>query len=177
MSSHRVQGQMVFLAAGYVVTALEAYRSLAEAVQWGGKDARVIELEDFVIHQAFVFDQDADTRSIEVLIAISEITREQARIRGRFTYLAATGDAEAKELGLAASCLIDIFLGEPLPSLLQRREPAQPRMIDVEPEQFYGALADLGIQLWRRFRSLRKLTRRHARSSALVKAQPSDPTW
>ena len=167
VSGHKVQGQTVFPAAGYLTTAIEASRLLAEGTD---KDIRLIELRDFVIHRAVVFSQD--DAGIEVLTSVADIAREQTdRVRAKFTYSAAL-EAHAENLTLVASADIEIHLGEAFQSLLPVRKPALPHVIDVEPERFYAALADLGYNFSGRFRSLSGLRRKHHRATCLMKVRP-----
>ncbi|RYP50278.1 hypothetical protein DL768_004172 [Monosporascus sp. mg162] len=168
ISDHRVQGQAVYPAAGYLTTALEAARSLADGV---GKNIRLIELKDFSIHQAVVFAQD--DAGIEILVSMTNITRDQLPdcIRARFTYLAAV-EPESQDLALAASGEVNILLGDASPTLLPERKPAMPHAIGVESERFYTSLTDLGYNFSGRFRSLSELQRKHHKATCLVKLQP-----
>lgn len=167
VSGHKVQGQTVFPAAGYLTTAMEASRLLAGGT---GKDIRLIEPMDFTIHQAVAFSQD--DAGIEVLTSMVDITREQTdRVRAKFTYSAAL-EAHAEDLTLVASADIEIHLGEAFQSLLPVRKPALPYVIDVEPERFYAALTELGYDFSGRFRSLSGLRRKHHRATCLMKVRP-----
>ncbi|KAH8820161.1 putative polyketide synthase [Xylogone sp. PMI_703] len=173
LTGHQVQGQVVFPAAGYITTALEASRFLAAASAGGiAGGIHLIELQNFVIHQAIVLDQSPDT-GIEVFIQMSEITKDQNHIRARYTYSAAL-DAQSNDLTLAASGDLEIILGESSPYLLPIRKPDLPHMIDVEPERFYSALADLGYNFSGRFRSLSALRRRYNKSTCQVMMQPQE---
>jgi hypothetical protein len=64
-------------------------------------------------------------------------------IQAKFTYSAAI-DASLDDLVLAASANVLIHLGEASLSLLPNRRAIVPHMLDVEPDRFYSALADLG---------------------------------
>ncbi|OCL13419.1 putative polyketide synthase [Glonium stellatum] len=162
LSGHQVQSQTVFPAAGYVSTALEASKHLAD-----GKEIRLIEISNFVIHQAIAFDQD--DMGIEVLISMAEVTRAPPdRIRARFTYSAALG-AQPEDLSLAASGEVEISLGDPSTALLPKRAPTTPHMIDLEPERFYSALKGLGCNFTGRFCALSSMSRKQGKSSCLVR--------
>ncbi|KAL9087506.1 MAG: hypothetical protein Q9165_006617 [Trypethelium subeluteriae] len=165
---HQVQNQVVFPAAGYVSIALEASRYVAEDM---GEEIRLLELRDFTIHQPVVFDQD-DT-GVEVLLSMADIVREvhqqPARILAKVAYSAALGSHHAEELTLVASGRVEILLGEADQYLLPTRKPLAPHTIDVEPDRFYAALADLGYNFADGFRSLSMLRRKRGRSSGLVK--------
>lgn len=171
LSEHRVQGQIVFPAAGYVTTALEASRFLAEVT---GRDICLIELREFAIHQAVTFA--TDDVGVEVLISMTDIARETTqhsdRIRAKFTYSTAPDSHSSEDLTLAACSEVEISLGEADLSLLPSRKPKLPHMIDVEPERFYAALRDLGYDFGNHFRSLCALRRTSGRSTSLLKMRP-----
>jgi len=164
VSGHKVQSQTVFPAAGYLTTALEASRFVAEAI---GKNIRLIEVKDFVIHQALFFS--ADDAGIEIVTSLADITVDkQDRIWAKFTYSAAV-DTNTDDLTLVASANIEIQLGEASTALLPVRKPALTHVIDVEPERFYSALAELGYEFSGRFRSLSALQRKHYRATCMMK--------
>lgn len=168
LAGHAVQGQVVFPAAGYVASALEAALFVAKD---GDKEVSLIEICDFAIHQAMAFEQD-DT-GIEVLIQLAEITRKGcSTIQARFTYSAAL-DPGGVDLALAASADLTIHLGDASTSLLPTRGPVPPHMIDVERDRFYAALADLGYNFDGRFRALTGLRRKRGKATCAVKVQPS----
>ncbi|KAI5865338.1 putative polyketide synthase [Durotheca rogersii] len=167
LDGHQVQGQVVFPAAGYIASAMEASRFLAENVS---KTIRLIELRNFTIHNAVFFD--ADDSGIEVSIQMAEITEKADRIRAKFTYSAALDTSARDSLTLAASGDVEITLGEASTTLLPVRKAALTHVIDVEPERFYQALADLGYNFSGRFKSLSSLQRKHYRATCVAKMRP-----
>ena len=169
LAGHKVQSQTVFPAAGYISSAMEAARFLADGT---GKNIRLIELSEFIIHQAVVFGQD--DAGIEVVIQMADIVRGSDRIRANFTYSAAI-DVNSNDLTLTASGSVEILLGEASPSLLPLRKAALTHVIDVESERFYQALADLGYDFSGRFKSLSSLQRKYHKATCFVKMQPLDP--
>ena len=153
VQGHSVQNQIVFPAAGYVSTAVEAAQILAD-----GRSIRLIELEDFFIRQAVTFDGN-DT-GVEVLIELSQISRiESNSIEAHFTYSAASG-GESTDLSLAADGHLKVCLGETSPDLLPGRQPAPPHMINVEESRLYNYLASLEYNFSGPFRSLVELKRK-----------------
>ncbi|KAI1073512.1 putative polyketide synthase [Whalleya microplaca] len=175
LAGHQVQGQVVFPAAGYVCTAMEAARFTAEATS-PSQGVQLIKLRDFVIHQAIAFEQS--DRGIEIFISMADISRQRLdRVKAHFTYSAAISSQEADSLALVASCQIEITLGEADASLLSIRKASLPHMIDVEPERFYAALSDLGYDFVGSFRSLSTLRRKHCRSSCLATTGPLEEEY
>ncbi|RYP43239.1 hypothetical protein DL770_011775 [Monosporascus sp. CRB-9-2] len=171
LTGHVIQGQVVFPAAGYMASALEAAGFLARGSDNG---VRLIEIGNFAIHHAVMFEQDSS--SIEVLIEMTEIAPDFHRpmdlIRARFTYSAAL-DPDGEDLTVAASGDVTIHLGEGSPLLLPARPPMAPHMINVKTERFYSALADLGYNFDGQFRSLSGLQKKRGKATCLVKMQLS----
>jgi len=169
LSGHEIQGQAVFPAAGYICTALEASRLLA-----GDKDILLIEFEDFVIHQAVVLPED--DAGVEVLIELVDVsTARTGCVEASFTYSAALG-ANVEDLTLAASASVVVKLGNPSTSLLPGSSTGSKltHATNVDTESFYSALANVGYNFSGRFCSLSQLTRKHRKSSSLVRIDPSN---
>ena len=168
LPDHRVQGQTIFPAAGYISTIIEASQVLIDSAK-----VQLVEMRDFYIHQAVSFDQNNDN-GVEVLISLTDISKTRPdHVRAKFTYSAALGTS-ADELTLAASADIDITIGDPSPDLLPKRAPKPPHMVNVKPEVYYQNMDSLGYQFRGRFASLHSITRRHTRSSCLVNIRPQD---
>jgi acyl transferase domain-containing protein len=166
LPGHAVQGQTVFPASGYLASALEA---AAVVAQTESKPIRMISIHDFVIKQAMPFTQD-DT-GIEVLIELIGIKHvdkgPRHSIHADFTYSSAI-DSVTDNLVLTACGRIVIQLGDPSPDILQPQTPLVPHMLDVEPERFYSALADLGYNFEGPFRSLSQLRRKRGKASCRI---------
>lgn len=165
LEGHQVQSQIVFPAAGYVSTAVEAAQFLAR-----DEDVRLIELSDFVIHQAVMFE--ADDPGVEVLIELSQISRVQPNcIQATFMYSAALG-TQATDFSLAASGELRVILGDALPCLLPKRGPTPSHLIDVESDRLYNFMESLGYDFTGRFRSLSALRRKLGKASCLAATVP-----
>lgn len=171
LTGHRVQGQIVFPAAGYIATALEACRTLAS-----GRAIRLIEIVNFVIHQAISLN--VGDAGAEVLIEIADVKTSLAddhTLQARFSYSAAV-DVQSNDLSLVASADLMICLGNPSENLLPRRGPPLPHTIEVDPERFYSALGELGYDFDGRFRALSSMQRRRGRASCMIKMPPTNPS-
>ena len=153
LEGHQVQNQIVFPAAGYVSTALESAQFLAE-----GNGIRLIEISDFFIHQAVMFDGD-DT-GVEVLIELSQISQTQPDlITAKFTYSAVLGGQTA-DFSLAADGELKVFLGDASLSLLPERGPTPSHLINVEQSRLYNFMESLEYNFTGPFRSLSTLRRK-----------------
>ena len=162
IEGHLVQNQIVFPAAGYVATALEAAQVLAHR-----ENIRLIELSNLFIHQAVMFDGN-DT-GVEVLIELSQISKVHSDCTvARFTYSAAMG-GESTELALAADGELKIFLGSTSQSLLPKRQPTPPHMIPVDESRLYNFMESLEYSFSGPFRSLVTLRRKLGRAACVAK--------
>lgn len=167
LEGHRVQGQIVFPAAGYITTALEAANILA-----AGREVRLIEISDFQIHQAVTFD--SETSAVEVTNGLSHIIDDgDNSIRARFTYSAAL-DLQANDLSLVASGDIRIVLGATSTRVLPLRRPRPPHLLDLEPSRLYESMESLGYNFAGAFRSLKNLQRKHGRAVCQLPQQDND---
>ncbi|KAI9697552.1 MAG: Type I Iterative PKS [Bogoriella megaspora] len=182
LEGHRVQGQVVFPAAGYVATAIEAARALPLAAETPSgsssikrtrrEKSRLIVIHDMEINQAMILGSDKNGGGVETLVELADITAtpESNRISARFLYSAALG-RDDDSLTLAASARLEVHTSEDEldPTLLPARPPVAPHLVDVEKERFYTFLASLGYEYEGPFRSMTVLKRKHGKASCLVK--------
>ncbi|KAI9695823.1 MAG: Type I Iterative PKS [Bogoriella megaspora] len=169
LSGHEIQGQAVFPAAGYICTALEASCLLAAR-----QNILLIELQDFVIHQAIVLPED--DAGVEVLTELVDIsTARKGCMEAKFTYSAAVG-ANVEDLTLVASANVVVKLGNPSTSLLPQSSTGLKltHASNVVTESFYSALANIGYNFSGRFCSLSHLTRKHRKSSSSLRVGTSN---
>ena len=161
LEGHQVQGQIVFPAAGFVATALEVAKFLAE-----GSTIRLIELSNLCIHQAITFD--SNNNGIEALIETSQILRIQPDcIVARFTYSAILGD-QKMDFKLAADGELRVYLGESSLDLLPKRRGLSTHMIPVNENRLYNFLESLEYNFTSPFRSLTAIRRKLGRATAVV---------
>ncbi|KAK2613401.1 hypothetical protein N8I77_000319 [Diaporthe amygdali] len=180
LNGHRVQGQTVFPAAGYIATAVEAAKDLPKAYSNASQslqnEVSLIEIHNLVIHQALILTSNTG-EGIEVLIELDNVraTINNDRVKARFSYSAAIGHDD--ELTLAASAEIEVRIGENLdPQLLPMRQPLSPHLVPVEKDRFYTSLANLGYEYEGVFRSLTDLKRKHGQASCVVDLCSGDKT-
>lgn len=179
LKGHRVQGQTVFPAAGYIAAAVEAARALpavaSDAMQKTGSKVCLIEIRNMVVHQAITLASERND-GVEVLIELTGIAAlpKTDRVRACFSFSAALGHND--ELTQAASAQIEIVLGEDDSNteLLPPRQPLASHLVPVEKERFYTSLASLGYEYDGTFRSLTELKRKHGHASCLVKLNAAD---
>ncbi|KAI1457563.1 hypothetical protein F4805DRAFT_174045 [Annulohypoxylon moriforme] len=161
LKGHQLQNQMVFPAAGYVVSALEASKFILQ-----GAPATTIEISKLEIGQALTFD-NADS-SIEVLFSVSSIDRSVSKeITAKFTFNAATG-RKGDVLDVLASGDIRICLGDPSPTAVPVRGARPPNLIALKADDFYNALAKLEYQYSDDFVALSGLERKLGTATGII---------
>ena len=170
IQGHALQDQTVFPAAGYIATAIEASRHLAAST-----NAKLIEIQDFVIHQPLVFnDEDLGVETLFSFVNIS-MDETDGATSALFTYHSVPGP-ESDSLTLMASGRLYLLVGIPSMAELPAKAPREPNMVKVETDRFYASLAELGYGYTGPFRALSCLERKLGKASGLVTNPKVDHT-
>ncbi|KEY71796.1 hypothetical protein S7711_06548 [Stachybotrys chartarum IBT 7711] len=136
MKGHRLQGQIVFPAAGYAVSAIEACLAMLK-----GEPVSFIEVLDIEIGQALTFD-DEET-GVEVVFSLTNIRRqEKSHITATFNYSAAIGKHDDKLHSLAHGSVY-VSLDTPSTTALPTPNTKPTNMLKVKAEDFYNSLSQL----------------------------------
>ncbi|KAL2048919.1 hypothetical protein ABVK25_010772 [Lepraria finkii] len=170
IQGHALHDQTVFPAAGYIATAIEASRHLAAS-----PNAKLIEIQDFVIHQPLVFN-DEDL-GVETLFSFVNVSTDETAwaTSALFTYHSVPGP-ESDSLTLMASGRLYLLIGTPSIAELPAKPPREPNMVKVESDRFYASLAELGYGYTGPFRALSCLERKHGKASGLLTNPKVDHT-
>ncbi|RYP87638.1 hypothetical protein DL769_000461 [Monosporascus sp. CRB-8-3] len=159
IKDHRVQGSVVFPAAGYVATALETIPFIVNEASYS-----MAEVEDFNILQPMILDNDAE---VSVLVAVNDIDRQEpGRITARFTY--SSWPDSTSDIRLVASGKLNIFLGKPTTDALPELSVSKFNNISVDSERFYESAESFGYGYTGIFRALSGIERKHRQASADV---------
>nr|BAZ95823.1 PKS-NRPS hybrid cpaA [Curvularia pallescens] len=167
LEGHRLQGMVVFPAAGYVSMAVEACRILA-----GSNEVQLVEIDDFSIPKAVTFDESGDSSSVETLVTLTSIERKSDQtITAAFSVFAGSAPASGSDhdLELAASATVKISLGNPESAVLPLSAVVDDHsMTQIESQLAYGAFSKLGYGYTGPFRSLSSIKRKLNQASAMV---------
>lgn len=136
LQDHRIQGQMIFPGAAYIVSAFEAGRQIA-----GEQHVVSIEMIDFVFDQPLVF-ADEDSR-MEVLISLHGIRREKSKTTANFTFHSIASEASGPTT-LNAHCQLNLRLGDLDVAMPQISGEVQFGMREVDADRTYKDLAKYG---------------------------------
>lgn len=163
LRGHRIQGEYLFPAAGYVTMAYEAAVRLVPSVQ----QLRLVELHDVDIFRAL--NLEPDSSGTELLFTVRVTDQSNDFITARWACYSAPVDVEhGHVLGDAptqadahAEGFVRLILGAPAHDVLpQRTEPTLP-LIPIDIEELYETLAGLGHGYTENFQAPAMLRRLH----------------
>lgn len=168
LSGHKIQQQILFPAAGYIVAALEAVLLMVE-----GSSVGVIELSDLTIPNAIAFPDENATVETVITLSRSSSTPDQGRITVDFTFHAPPRP-DSDTLSLACSGRIDVILGNSKyisnMALSSDATLSLENPVNIETDYFYSILTSLGYGYTDSFRALSELERSSNESKALLDA-------
>ncbi|KAI9157871.1 Polyketide synthase-nonribosomal peptide synthetase ACE1 [Paramyrothecium foliicola] len=137
---HLLQDQIVFPAAGYMVSAMEAARVVCRQ---RGLSMDRIEIADAEFDKAMVFENE--NTDIEVVISLSDIRRKGDSLLANYKYHAADNRGDGA-LSLSAEAIVRIYLGEPSIEALPERPPNPANLVKVRTDEFMAAFKEIGYQ-------------------------------
>ena len=152
ISNHQIQGQIVFPGAGYISTALEAVRVLAEL-----KPLALVKIMDFNIGHAIVFDNEE--AGVETLVSLTRILHQGDMLTADFTFHSAVGK-DSLNMALNASARICANTSTASLDLLPPAVELDTGLSDLESERFYSTLNELGFGYTGHFKALTSLKRK-----------------
>lgn len=154
LQGHRLQGQVVFPATGYVAMAVEALSILAKD---RGIEVSLFKVSEVLINRAIAFNDDSS--SIEVLFRVRIIESSSHHMLAEFTCESSV--AEDNTMALNAKGRLELSLGNASPDTLPLPQPSSLfNMADVETDRFYSALAKVGYEYSHPFRGISEIKRR-----------------
>ncbi|KAH7310210.1 putative hybrid NRPS/PKS enzyme [Rhexocercosporidium sp. MPI-PUGE-AT-0058] len=168
LSGHALQGQTVFPGTGYIGLAMEASMQIAD-----GRPVKCIELSDLEIIKAIAIDDNAGT---EILVTMTSVSGEEQGsdvISADFTSYSPASKGSVNMV-INARGRVQMTLGEPVLDLLPPASEQVLEMADVDIDDFYAAMDDLGYGYAGPFKGLATLRRRLGTSCGTITRPPLD---
>ncbi|KAK4205028.1 hypothetical protein QBC40DRAFT_261048 [Triangularia verruculosa] len=152
LEGHKIQGQVVFPAAGYVSMVLEAAQMMA-----GETDSvQLLEVEDLDISRAIVFSDEKT--GVETTTTLSAIERDAGSAVASFVISAHLSQNSTHLTKVASGTVRVVF--DPSSSSLPPRAATPAHLIPIDSDRFYSSLETVGYGYTREFRTCSNMRRR-----------------
>lgn len=164
LDGHKLQGQTVFPAAGYVAMALEAAKVMAK-----NRPVKLYELQDLAIGKAIAFD-DLPNFAAETVVTLTGVSagRRDATSQTAEFAVHACPNSGTHDLELVASGTVQIVYGTPSFDTLVSTALDTSNMMEVDTERFYDNLTELGYGYSGPFKGMQSMKRSLDQGSATV---------
>lgn len=166
LGGHKIQGQTLFPAAGYISMAVEAAMVLA-----ADREVQLLEINDLIIDKAMMFSATSIVETLFTLSLDSGKSTSADSIDARFHLSGSTGTEQDT---LVTFCHGKLFAryGSCDLTALPTRGPVIVDSVKVETERFYSSLVDRGYEYSGLFKSLSDMQRNVNSGTAMI-ANPS----
>lgn len=168
LKDHALQGQPVFPAAGYVVSAIEAAVAMSRARE---VSVSLIEILALDIAKALTFD--SDDSGVETIISLTNLQQDDKAIEALFRFNASSQFDTASSVPLHASGRVRVRLGQEDKAALPLRGCMEDGLSKVEAADFYASLERLDYHYEGSFRSLSGLRRKLGFATGYITQEPS----
>ena len=167
LQGHKLQGQIVFPAAGYICMALKA----AETLVPSDTTPSLIEIKDLVIHKAISFYDE--NSGVEVLFTFNRTDSPTDEIKtATFTIYAALNKSSTEMTAMTTGRL-EVTLSEPSPMALPTRQQPVPNMTETAVDRFYEHLKTIGYEYTLDFQGMSATKRKMNFASGLIARPPT----
>ncbi|KAL4880555.1 hypothetical protein BJY04DRAFT_219024 [Aspergillus karnatakaensis] len=153
LAGHRIQGQIVFPATGYIAMALESVPLARPSMT-----VRLLTIEDLQFSRALGFtDEDS---SVETIFELRIVRETSSELSAEFTCTSGAPYDHRSPLAPNASGRLVVEFGTPsLDHLPHSAEPSDPSMEAIETDRFYDYLAQTGYHYSPPFRGTTSIRR------------------
>ncbi|KAJ5971601.1 PKS-NRPS protein [Penicillium vulpinum] len=169
LNGHKVEGQVIYPAAAYLVMAIESCNDVAK-----DRGIQLLELYDVDIANAISLSEDAP--GVDVLFSLSprDAGSQSDMITAEWACYSRMGEGKGS-WRLNARGHVRMVFGDVNSEILPPRAALEGAFVDVDVDRFYGALTEIGLNYTGAFRSLNSICRRSGVSSATLHQIPSPP--
>jgi hybrid polyketide synthase/nonribosomal peptide synthetase ACE1 len=164
LNGHRIQGGMVFPAAGYVAMVVEAMKIVA-----GKERISLIHIENLYIGRAIAFNEE--TSAMESLFRLRIVHAHANSITAEFSCSSGAPYETGVAMGLNAEGSVTIALAEPEADTIPYSKPAVFNMTEIEVDRFYTQIHKLGYQYSAPFRGMLSIQRKNSHAIGTMEDQ------
>ncbi|KAG0156871.1 hypothetical protein PDIDSM_4053 [Penicillium digitatum] len=165
LSGHKVQGQIIFPAAGYFVMAMEAAKELSD-----NKQIAMVELQNVEISKAIILSEDS---AVDVMFHLKPFLGASPRM-AEFSCYSATSDENGAKWHHNVSGHVTVHLSHEGLFELPRKQKSPASLVPVNIEYFYSSLANIGLEYTGMFQRLNQIQRRSGRAIGYAQDIPDD---
>jgi hybrid polyketide synthase/nonribosomal peptide synthetase ACE1 len=163
---HKLQGQIVFPASGYVSMAVEAAMIFA-----GDRNVRLLTLRDIVMGKAMVFEDERSTADVHFTLVIESSSEHEAEAR---FHLEGTTNQNSNDMVTFATGMLSIEFGDTDPTVLPPRSAPLIDTVLVDTELFYRSLLSVGYEYSDTFKALTTMRRTANASTGFITQSAHD---
>ncbi|KAK3935596.1 hypothetical protein QBC46DRAFT_462003 [Diplogelasinospora grovesii] len=152
LSGHKIQGQIVFPAAGFVAMAVEAMLAIA-----GKSSIALLTIKDLIIGRAIAFNDE--NSSVESLFSVKLVYSRNDSIHASFSCYSGAPHEVDTAMGLNAEGTVTAW-----------------NLTDIEVDRFYNQFARLEYEYTPPFRGMRSIRRRNGYATGAIEDE-SGSAW
>lgn len=169
LNGHKLQGQTVFPATGYIAMAVEAM-----AILVADKPIGLISLENFVIARATTFNEGEI--GVESSVTLKIVRSSDDELCAEFTCCTGLPFANSSSMILNSKATVTVTFHEPAPDTLPSVRTEDLSLVDVEVdvERFYTQLTRLGYNYSGSFRSVKSIRRQRDFATGTIEDESED---
>lgn len=170
LKGHKIQGQIVFPAAGFVAMAVEAMKILV------GKKSNMslVTIDNLTIGHAMAFSDE--NASVEVIFSVKIVQSDKDLISAKFSCSSGASLDPNSMLTANAQGEVTVMLAEQDADKLPFAESEDFNMGEIEIERFYEQLTKLGYEYSPPFRGMLSIKRKNGYASGTLEDQ-GEANW
>ncbi|KZF23885.1 putative equisetin synthetase [Xylona heveae TC161] len=169
LKGHKIQGQIVFPAAGFVAMVVEAMKSIAIK-----SSIALVTIENLFIGRAIAFDDE--NSSVESLFSVKVVHSGKDSIQANFSCYSGAPHEPGTSMGLNAEGVVNVLLAEPKADQLPFLETEDWNMTEIEVDRFYDQFTRLEYEYTPPFHGMRSIKRKNGYATGTIEDE-SGSDW
>nr|A0A089FSA4.1 RecName: Full=Hybrid PKS-NRPS synthetase prlS; AltName: Full=Pyrrolocin biosynthesis protein S [fungal sp. NRRL 50135]AIP87510.1 pyrrolocin synthetase [fungal sp. NRRL 50135] len=169
LKGHRIQGGIVYPAAGFVAMAVEAMRALA-----GKSSINLIKIDNLFIGRAIAFNEETST--VETLFSVKVVSSSDESIQASFSCYSGAPHEPGTSMGLNAEGIVTVTLADHEADVILFVEPKDFNMTEIETDRFYDQFQRLEYEYSPPFRGMLAIKRKKGHARGTIEDQ-SGSDW